>query len=102
MCPDLRDLDEDTPGVFFDEASLRMILFQKKLFQAINRPVKLGQTNTGMYSYDVYVHRRMLVVANNTFAEEYKHLNEADKDWIDQNVIPVFVKKGDLYPRRSE
>ena len=97
LCPDLKDYDEQLPGIFFDEACLKMICFQKKLMQGINKPVKLGQTNTGMYSYEVYTHRKMMVVANNTFVKDYQKLDDDDKAWIDENSIALHIKRGDFY-----
>ena len=100
--PDLTEYDhEEIPGVFFDEARLQLITSQKKLFQSINYPVKLGQTCSGKYAYDVYTHEKMLVVANNTFVEDYAKLKPCDREWIDDNTLPVFIKRNDLYDQDS-
>ena len=101
MCPDLRDHGEDKPHIFFDEAKLRMILEQKKLFQAINQPVKLGQTNTGMYSYEVYTHRSKIVVANNTFQRDFANLEPDEQAWITQNAVVVKITHGMLWTPTS-
>ena len=93
--PDVRAYDRDeVPGIFFDEAKLDMIIAQKKLFQSTNRHVKLGQTTSGQYSYDVYAHKCMMVVANNTYLTDYKSLSEEDAAWLDDNCVVVFVQKG--------
>ena len=59
--------------------------------------MKLGQTTSGMYSYDVYTHKCMMVVANNTFKEDVAALSLSDRNWIRDNVIDVEIKKGDLF-----
>ena len=96
--PDLKDYDEEKdPALFFDEACLKLIVDNKKVFQCINKTVKLGQTTSGMYSYDVYTHKCMMVVANNTFKEDFAALSLSDRNWIRDNVIDVEIKKGDLF-----
>ena len=98
-CPDLHEYDEGdgVRAIFFDEASLELILSNRKVFQCINKPVKLGQTVTGKFSYDVYTYKCMMVVANNTFETDYCKLSPDDKNWIDDNVMHVQIKKGDLF-----
>ena len=52
-----------------------------------------GKTSVGLSADDV----QMLVIANNTFVEDYAELKPADKDWIDENTMPVRIERGDLF-----
>ena len=92
--PDLHDYDEEEhPGIFFDEASLKMIIALKKVFQAGNYPVKLGQTITGTFSYKVFCHKCMMVVATNDYEKDLSLLSKEDREWIQDNCRPVHIKK---------
>ena len=91
--PDLHEYDEEEhPGILFDEASLKMIIALKKVFQAGNNPVKLGQTITGKFSYNIFCHKCMMVVCTNDYTKDLKKLKEEDRNWIKDNCEPVHIK----------
>ena len=65
--PPLRDFQHDLHDlVLFDEASPKMVLKYKKLFQCPNALVQIGFSATNVFSYSVYMHRCLLVIASNT------------------------------------
>ena len=50
----------------------------------------MGDSNTGMYAYDVLLNGVKMVVCSNTWSTEYKKLREPlDIDYIDQNFLYV-------------
>ena len=98
LCPDLREFDSEVNGgILFEEASLQLIIKQKKIFQAGNKPVKLGQTTSAQFAYEVSIHKTKIIVANNTYEQEIKMLSACDRKWILENSVAVHIKKGDLF-----
>jgi hypothetical protein len=79
-------------GILLDEASIQLILNQKKLVQAGNAVVKLGQSATNCHSYSKWVWRVGFMVSSNTWMEEFEKMeSEADKEWISSNCIVVNI-----------
>ena len=97
--PDLREFDsEHHEAILFDEASLAMVLENKKLFQAINSLVQMGQSNSGQYTYNVYPYRVKMIICNNTFEEELCELTPGNRDWILENSVLLPINHGNLLP----
>lgn len=91
--PDLRSFVASVHTlILFDEAEPKQMLAQKKLFQAPACLVKLGCSPTNCDAYDVYLHRRMLVVSANNWQAKLCQLPPADKDWLDANSFLVAIK----------
>ena len=94
-CPE-PDLREFRPllhkGILFDEASCKMVLQQKKLFQAPPTPVRLGCSTTNCHAYDVFVSGVGLMIASNTWLADLAAIKrEEDRQWLEANSIVVDV-----------
>ena len=90
--PPLRDFQHDLHDlVLFDEASPKMVLKYKKLFQCPNALVQIGFSATNMFSYSVYMHRCLLVIASNTWRSELSALLAEDREWLESNQVLVDV-----------
>ena len=91
--PPLRNFDPKVHMcVIFDEASPRMVLQYRRLFQAPNCQVIIGQSPTNQSSYPVYLNDTALVVCSNTWHLELPALPEADQAWLQANMIYVEVQ----------
>ena len=77
--------------VFLDEASVKMIWKYKKLFQCPNVLVQLGCGATTLFSYSVYIHCCLLVIASNTWRSKLSALPAEDRDWLEFNQVLVEV-----------
>lgn len=77
--------------ILFDEIEAPQVLSNKKLFQAGPAPVQLGQSQTGMYCYTVFVYRTMLVCSSNCWSESFSKLRQSDAAWIEANQVYVAV-----------
>ena len=77
--------------ILFDEIEAPQVLANRKLFQAGPAPVQLGQSQTGMYCYTVFVYRTMLVCSSNGWSESLCKLRQSDAAWIEANQVYVAV-----------
>ena len=77
--------------VLLDEASVKMIWKYKKLFQCPNVLVQLGCGATTLFSYSVYIHCCLLVIASNTWRSKLSALPAEDRDWLEFNQVLVEV-----------
>lgn len=90
--PDMRSFDEELHrAVVFDEASVQMVLANKKLMQAPAAEVALGSSSTNIYSYKVWVHSVLLIVCSNTWMRELGALSEEDREWLQTNSVVIQV-----------
>ena len=90
--PNLKEYDHDQHDlILFDECAAEKVLVQKKLFQAPLSPVALGQSSTGCFAYNVWVHAKLLVVASNVWHHEVHELRKADADWLAVNSVVLDV-----------
>jgi len=90
--PNLRDYDhEEHELILFDECSIDAILRQKRLFQAPACVLSLGASATNCFAYDVWVHRKKLVVATNVWRQSLQGCTKADQEWLQGNSVYVFV-----------
>jgi len=90
--PDLREfraLQHDT--LLFDEASAKMVLKHKKLFQASASWVTMSSSTTNMYSYKIWTHQVKMIIASNRWNVELQTLQVADADWLRSNSFYVAV-----------
>ena len=77
-------------AVLLDEmASVEFIVQNKKLLQAHVDGAILGQSATQLYTYEVFLWRTPIMVTTNNW--ERTKLNEADRNWIDENCIAVHI-----------
>ena len=91
--PPLRNFDSQVHNcVIFDEASPKLVLTYRRLFQAPNCEVIIGQSPTNQSSYPVYLNDTALVVCSNTWHLELPALPEADRSWLQANMVYVEVK----------
>ena len=79
------------PKLFLDEASVKMIWKYRKLFQCRNVLVQLGCGATTLFSYSVYIHCCLLVIASNTWRSKLSALPAEDRDWLEFNQVLVEV-----------
>ena len=77
--------------IIFDEAPVNMVLGYRRLFQAPNCHVVIGQSPTNQSCYPVYLNDTALVVCSNSWAMELTALPESDASWILANMIFVQV-----------
>ena len=92
--PNLKDYDHEQHDlILFDECSAEKVLLQKKLFQAPLSAVSLGQSTTGCFAYDVWVHAKLLVVASNVWHHDVHELRKADADWLAANSLVLDVSE---------
>ena len=75
----------------FDEASVQMVLANKKLMQAPAAEVALGSSSTNIYSYKVWVHSVLLIVCSNTWMRVLGALSEEDREWLQTNSVVIQV-----------
>ena len=91
--PDLRLLKPMYhKGILFDEATPKMVIAQKKLFQAPPCDVTLGMSTTNCHSYKVYVSGLGLMICSNTWEELIAKMDSAaDREWLQDNSIVISV-----------
>ena len=92
--PDLKEYHHDAHDlVLFDECPAKVILRQKKLFQAPAAKVSLAASATGCYSYSVWVHQKLLVVCSNVWHHELRSLPHEDVEWLVSNSLVYSVDR---------
>ena len=65
--PDLRKFDRDVhKAILFDEATPKMVLNQRLLFQGPPCFIKLGTSTTNCHAYDVFVSGIRFIICSNT------------------------------------
>jgi hypothetical protein len=79
--------------ILFDEIEAPQVLALRKAFQAGPSPVQMGQSQTGMYTYSVFLYRVMFVLCSNTWTESLSKLKQGDAAWIEANQIHVEVDR---------
>ena len=90
--PDLRAYRLSKHGlILFDEIIAQQVVSQRKVFQSQSAGVQLGCSATNMYSYEVYVWRKKLVLASNNWDSSLSQLSAPDQDWIRANSIVLRV-----------
>ena len=77
--------------VLFDEASVELVLRNRKLFQCPNAMVALGTSATNCHSYNVYVNNTMLVICSNGWQEQLRKSDWDGAQWILANQVYVAV-----------
>ena len=91
--PDLKAFDHETHDlILFDECPAKVILRQKKLFQAPAVKVALAASVTGCYSYTVWVHQKLLVVCSNVWQYELRTMPQEDREWLQCNSLVYTVE----------
>ena len=97
--PELRDFKALYHQVIlFDEASPKMVLSQKKLFQAPPCFIELGCSTTNCHAYRALLSGIRLVICSNGWSEEVEALtSQADKDWLHDNSFLLNVKGDPMY-----
>ena len=71
--------------IVFDEATCKMVLQQRKLFQAPAVEVELGCSTTNCYRYRAFVSGVRMVICSNTWVQDAARLPPALQDWLRQN-----------------
>ena len=91
--PDLKGFDTSVHDlILFDECPAKVILRQKKLFQAPAVKVALAASVTGCYSYSVWVHQKLLVVCSNVWQYELRTMPQEDREWLQCNSLVYTVE----------
>ena len=84
----LRNVNQNTELINFDEASLRWCLDNKKILQGPELPVTMGDSATGMLAYERLLNGIKMVVCSNSWQSEYNKLRDQDEiDYIDANFL---------------
>lgn len=92
--PDLREY-EGPPfhhNILFDEATPRLVINKKDLFQAPRHDIDMGTSSTNCYAYKVHVWRVKMVICTNKWHDQVKELCEADQQWLAKNVVVLDVQ----------
>ena len=101
--PDLRGYNRLLHrAVLFDEGTPKMVLGQKKLFQAGPNWIQLGMSTTNCHSYQQMLGRVPLIITSNTWMELCQELSPADREWIHANQILVPIDEVGLCPAGSD
>ena len=96
--PDLRAFDYlKHPMILFDEASPKMVLRQKLLFQGPPVWVRLGMSATACHAYDVFVSGTKMVICSNKWQDEKSQLCQEDQDWLNENTYYFNTGKEPLF-----
>ena len=91
--PDLKEFNPNLHDlILFDECPAKVILRQKKLFQAPAVKVALAASVTACYSYSVWVHQKLLVICSNVWHYELRSLPQDDRDWLLCNSVVYTVE----------
>ena len=92
--PDLKDFNPDVHDlILFDECPAKIILRQKKLFQAPAVKVSLAASVTSCYAYTVWLHQKLFVGCSNVWHHELRLLPLEDRDWLLSNSLVHTVEK---------
>ena len=92
--PDLRSYDHEAHDlILFDECGVEAVLRQRRLFQAPPVMVGLGSSPTNMHVYNVWVHRKMLVIATNKSSRRLAQCEDDDRKCLLANCVyyPVIM-----------
>jgi hypothetical protein len=91
--PDLRGHDPLRHRcVLFDEAEPRMVLRNRKAFQAPPCEVDMGHSPTGRDVYRVFLNDSVLVVCSNVWSPLFARLeNESDREWLSANSVHIVL-----------
>ena len=89
----LRDFDATIHKcIFWDEARPKLIASQRKLFQCPAAWIDLGgDSNTGAFTYRVWVNYAVMVIGSNCWTERLEQLPFSDAAWIMANQVLVRV-----------
>ena len=90
--PDMREYDPTLHDlVLFDECTPQQVLRQKKLFQCPPVEVGLAASATSCHAYNVWVHKKLFVVATNVWQHEVSRLSCDDASWLEANSVLLEV-----------
>ena len=78
--------------IIFDEITPKMVLAQRKVFQAGNSSVQLGSSATNCHIYTVHVHRVKMVLCTNNWRTEEAVMSLQDVQWLEANSVVVNVQ----------
>jgi hypothetical protein len=84
--PDLHDLRPHHKAIIFDEACAELVVKNKRMFQGLNKPTTLGQSQCNDRTYDVYTYGVMLIVTSNHWEEDLRRLEPKDKADLGNNL----------------
>eukprot|EP00973_Karenia_brevis_P096215 12431214-Karenia_brevis.AAC.1 len=89
--PDLRGYRrQHHRAILLDEVSdPTFIVGNKKLLQAHVDGAILGQSATQLYTYEVFLWKTPIMLTTNNW--DYSKFAPADKNWIDTNVVAVYI-----------
>ena len=90
--PDLRGHSSEAHDcIVLDELSPHFAIQLKKLLQASNEVVTLGSSPTMSHSYQVHVHRCMIIVCSNVWAAEMAAIPLHHRNWLADNSVVVEI-----------
>lgn len=92
LWPDLKEWNPlQHKAILFDEASVDMVLANKRLFQAPASMIQLASSATNMYSYSKWFHRAKMIVSSNKWRSQLESMGPEDQEWINTNSVYVSV-----------
>ena len=88
VAPDLRAYDADFHSyIVFDNVNdMQFVMDYRALFQANNDIHTLGESKTGVYSYEVWLWRVPIVITVDLSARW-----DTEDDWIKENCVDIFL-----------
>ena len=96
--PDLRSFDPLLhKTILFDEGTPKMVMRQKKLFQAPPGFVTIGNSATNCHAYTVMVSGTKMVVCSNEWTSKLNQMSDEDKAWLICNSVHVNVGQEKMY-----
>ena len=79
--------------ILMDEATVEMIVRNRKMFQCPNAWVQLGMSATNCHSYSVYLNNCMLVICSNSWASQLSATPMEGAQWVMANQVYVQVSE---------
>ena len=104
----LAGLPPPSPAHLCDEGSARMVLDNKKLFQAGPNWVTLCSSKTNMLAYKIWPHRVRIIITSNRWQRDLSQLDSEDADWLRDNSVylrvdtPLWLVEAEPPPGQSE
>ncbi len=90
--PDLRSHDPFVhKAILFDEASVSLVLRNKRLFQSPALRLGMAGSATHVHAYRVWVHATKMIICSNKWASQLKEVEEEDRKWIQENSLYFHV-----------
>ena len=79
--------------ILFDEASVALVLKQRRLFQAPNDPAHSWTSPTNQAAYDVFLHHSMVVLCSSSWTQQLLSTPASEAAWRTGKPVLVSVRE---------